>query len=209
MDNEKRTIREVILELEATLTRFHQSAESNPDLWHDARASREAFSAACELCDADYSLHRSLLQSLRRERAERYHATQGGREAEYTHVNPRDSTDANEARAFEAREAFHGITDHLRNSSESEARRWVRGVDRQRIALLRWLLDSLAEVRPETAQAIGNEWTRYRAARASSQEGVGPPDEYLIHRARPGQLERWERRTADQLTLFLGPLLPR
>jgi hypothetical protein len=180
-------------ELEAALTRFHEAAGANPEVWQDAPTVGAAMGAASELRAVEHELCSLYLRQMKRDWTRRVQVARGrglpGPEhVPATHMDP---VRAQQGRALEAQEAFDEAIVRLQTLTGGEA---GRHAEHERKARLRWLLTVLAQFQPEEARRIEETWAKMRARHEAGQ--LGP------------RLERWERQTGTWLARFLEPWLP-
>lgn len=205
-DQRIETLRARRQDLKGALARFHLKALAAPEVWRDPQVGGKALACSFEYRDTDYELHLLYGQRTALERQERIsRAAGGGAPRGGAPLTSVPFPDAQEVRAFEAREAFYDAIDHLRQACDAETGAYVRRVDREEVARLRWLLDILAEVQPDASRAIEDDWRRLWSERRAVNEHRSKPSPGL---SRSGRLERWQRETADKLAIFLEPLLP-
>lgn len=190
--------------LEGSLVEFHAAAEQAPDIWRDRRRAQEALRAAFELRDLEHELTLRRLHGMRMGQRGEPKTNDGSSASEDAESSP-DLPSGEEVRAYHAREEWMHAVEQLRSSSHLGAAKHVARLDRQRTALLRCLLQTLADILPDRARSIENDWARLRAER---DRGQSEPWYAVSHLARPGRLEQWEWQMIDRLTIFLEPLLP-
>jgi hypothetical protein len=180
-----------IRELRGVVSEFHRRAEVEPAVWKDRQAAREAFGAAREARDIEHEVGILYLSQVRR--VEGYHRALAAGQVVEPHLGaePVPPDRVHFAQALYYEEGFDHEIEQLRPLGTAPD--LVRRVSRERRARLRWLLTILAQVQPEAAQMVEDEWERMRN-RLPGQAGP--------------RIERWERRTGNWLASFLEPLLP-
>lgn len=191
--------------LENSLAEFHAAAARDPELWRGRRRAQQALSAAFELRDVGHELVLRRLHGVPRAPTFLPRPDHDGPVAGDAPGSSPDLPSSEEVRAYVAREEWTLAIDQLRSSSPPGAAKHLARNDHQRAGLLRWLLKTLAEIQPEAAQSIEDDWAHLRSDREKSESEPGHAPSLL---SRPGRLERWEWEMIDRLTIFLEPMLP-